>query len=73
MKKYINIPLIYEYSDVSKDDIKGLANLYLKSKSKEIGNYACPSCKYNDNLTLYKKDDIYFDFIKYKWINCLFI
>jgi hypothetical protein len=61
MKKYIETPLIYNYSNISNNDIKGMANLYLKSKSKNIGNYNCPSCSHKSDLVLYKKDDILFD------------
>jgi hypothetical protein len=62
MKEYIEVPLIYNYSDVSKNDIKGIANLYLKSsKSKNIGSFACHSCNYKDDLFLYKQNNILFD------------
>jgi hypothetical protein len=61
MKKYIETPLIYNYSDISHKTIKGLANLYLNSKSKEIGEFSCHSCNYKNKLALYKNDDILFD------------
>jgi len=61
MKKYLDIPLIYNYSETDKNDIKGMINLAFKSKSKHIGNYKCTSCNYNNKLMLYKKDDLLFD------------
>lgn len=61
MKKYIDIPLIYEYSDISNNELKGIANLYLSSKSKNIGTYKCPSCSHKNNLILYKNKDLLFD------------
>ena len=61
MKKYIETPLIYNYSDISKSRIKGMANLFLNSKSKEIGNYNCPSCTHKSQLILYKNNDLLFD------------
>lgn len=61
MKKYIETPLIYNYSDISKSRINGMANLFLNSKSKEIGNYNCPSCTHKSNLVLYKNNDLLFD------------
>jgi len=61
MKKYIDIPLIYKYSHIPKEDIHGMMNLYFNSKSKEIGNYQCPSCSHNSSKILYKHDDILFD------------
>jgi hypothetical protein len=61
MKKYLDIPLIYNYSENNKDDIKGLINLTLKLKSKEIGNYKCTSCNHSNKLMLYKKDELLFD------------
>lgn len=61
MKKYLDIPLIYNYSDVNSNDIKGIVNLTLKSKSKHIGNYKCTSCNHTNKLMLYKKEDLLFD------------
>ena len=61
MKKYIDIPLIYKYSHIPKEDIHGMMNLYFNSKSKEIGNYQCPSCSHNSSKILYKHDNILFD------------
>ena len=61
MKKYIEIPLIYKYSHIPKEDIHGMMNLYLNSKSKEVGNYKCPSCSHNSSKILYKHNDILFD------------
>ena len=61
MKKYIETPLIYNYSDISKSRIKGMANLFLNSKSKEIGKYNCPSCTHKSDLILYKNDNLLFD------------
>jgi hypothetical protein len=61
MKKYIEAPLIYNYSDINKNHVNGLTNLYLRSKSKEIGNYKCHSCSFNSSHILYKKDDVLFD------------
>jgi hypothetical protein len=61
MNKYIDVPLIYNYSQVSSKDISGLTNLYLNSKSKEIGNYKCHSCDFNNKLILYKNDNLLFD------------
>ena len=61
MKKYIDTPLIYNYSDISSTTIKGLTNLYLNSKSKDIGEFNCHSCNYKNKLALYKNDNILFD------------
>jgi len=62
MKEYIEVPLIYNYSNISSNDIKGFANLYLKSNSsKNIGNFKCHSCSYKNDLILFKKDNILFD------------
>jgi len=61
MKKYIETPLIYNYSDISKSHVKSIANLYLDSKSKIIGNYQCPSCIHKSDLILYKNKNILFD------------
>jgi len=61
MKKYLEIPLIYNYSEIDSNDIKGMVNLTLKSKSKHIGNYKCTSCNHTNQLMLYKKDDLLFD------------
>jgi hypothetical protein len=59
--KYIDVPLIYNYSHTSSKDISGLTNLYLNSKSKEIGNYKCHSCDFNNKLILYKNSNLLFD------------
>jgi len=59
--KYIDVPLIYNYSSTSSKDISGLTNLYLNSKSKEIGEYKCHSCDYNSKLILYKNSNFLFD------------
>ncbi len=61
MSKYIETPLVYKYSNIKNNDINGIANLYLKSKYKDIGEYKCPSCTYKSNLVLYKNKDILFD------------
>jgi len=61
MKKYIETPLIYNYTDISHNTIKGLANLYLNSKSKNIGEFKCHSCNYKNKLALYKNDKVLFD------------
>ena len=61
MKKYLDIPLIYNYSEIDSNDIKGIINLTLKSKSKHIGNYKCTSCNHTNKLMLYKKDKLLYD------------
>jgi hypothetical protein len=61
MKKYIDTPLIYNYSNINRSSVLGFANLYFNSKSKEVGNYKCHSCNFNSSQILYKKDDILFD------------
>uniref|UniRef100_A0A6C0H1X6 Uncharacterized protein n=1 Tax=viral metagenome TaxID=1070528 RepID=A0A6C0H1X6_9ZZZZ len=61
MNKYIDPPLIYNSSNLSKDRIKGIVNLFFKSKSKDVGIYNCPSCSFKSNLTLYKNKNILFD------------
>jgi len=38
-----------------------MANLFLNSKSKEVGNYNCPSCTHKSQLVLYKNNDLLFD------------
>jgi ATP-dependent DNA helicase RecQ len=37
MKKYIDIPLIYKYSHIPKEDIHGMMNLYFNSKYARTG------------------------------------
>lgn len=61
MKKYIDTPLIYNYTDISHKTINGLTNLYMNAKSKDIGEFNCHSCNYKNKLAIYKKDDILFD------------
>lgn len=61
MKKYIDVPLIYNYSDINRSSVLEFANLYFNSKSKDIGNFKCHSCNFNSSRILYKKDDLLFD------------
>ena len=61
MKKYIETPLIYNYNDISHNTIKGLTNLYLNSKSKDLGEFTCHSCNHKSKLAVYKKDNLLFD------------
>jgi len=61
MKKYLDIPLVYNYSKVDKNDLRGIINLTLNAKSKDIGTYKCSSCNHSNKLMLYKKDELLYD------------
>jgi len=61
MKKYIDTPLIYNYSNIDKQTIHGLTNLYLNSKSKNVGNFKCTSCNYKGSLSIFKNNNLLFD------------